>query len=158
MGMKYRDPNTGQLKELSLKAADTLPIGTIVDYDGETVPDGWEEYGTDDYSTEETFTGKHWIDGKPIYRKVIDFGSLPNNTTKYIPHNINNIDKVIKIMGYATEIGTKNFYPLPLQYKGADSSYNVEILINNNNVVAVASQDRSMYIAYVILEYTKTTD
>lgn len=43
MGMKYRDPETGQLKELSLKAADTLPIGTIVDYDGEEVPEGWEE-------------------------------------------------------------------------------------------------------------------
>lgn len=43
MGMKYKDPVTGQLKELSLKAADTLPIGTIVDYDGEEVPDGWEE-------------------------------------------------------------------------------------------------------------------
>lgn len=43
MGMKYRDPETGQLKELSLKAADTLPIGTIVDYDGQDVPEGWEE-------------------------------------------------------------------------------------------------------------------
>ena len=43
MGMKYKDPSTGQLKELSLKAADTLPIGTIVDYDGEEVPEGWEE-------------------------------------------------------------------------------------------------------------------
>ena len=43
MGMKYKDPVTGQLKELSLKAADTLPIGTIVDYDGAEVPEGWEE-------------------------------------------------------------------------------------------------------------------
>lgn len=43
MGMKYKDPVTGQLKELSLKAADTLPIGTIVDYDGEEVPEGWEQ-------------------------------------------------------------------------------------------------------------------
>lgn len=109
----------------------------------------------DTYSTTETKTNKVWIDGKPIYRKVIDFGSLPNNTTKYMPHNINNIDKVIEIRGYATESGTKNFYPLPLQYRGADSSYNVEILVNNNNVIVGASQNRSMYIAYVILEYTK---
>lgn len=47
MGMKYKDPVTGQLKELSLKAADTLPIGTVVEYDGETVPDGWEEVSED---------------------------------------------------------------------------------------------------------------
>ena len=40
--MKYRDPVTGEFKEISVKASDTLPIGTIVDYDGDTVPDGWE--------------------------------------------------------------------------------------------------------------------
>lgn len=41
--MKYKDPVTGEMKTLSVKAADTLPIGTIVDYDGDTVPDGWEQ-------------------------------------------------------------------------------------------------------------------
>lgn len=46
--MKYRDPETGELKEISVKAADTLPIGTIVDYDGTEVPDGWEKVD-DDY-------------------------------------------------------------------------------------------------------------
>ena len=34
------------------------------------------------YSTTEINTGMKWIDGKPIYRKVVDFGSLPNNTYK----------------------------------------------------------------------------
>lgn len=41
MGMKYRDPNTGQLKELSLKAADTLPIGSVIAYSGSNEPSGW---------------------------------------------------------------------------------------------------------------------
>lgn len=43
MGLKYKDPTTGQFKEISVKVADSLPIGTEVDYDGETVPTGWEE-------------------------------------------------------------------------------------------------------------------
>ena len=40
--MKYRDPQTGEFKDITVKASDTLPIGTIVDYDGDIVPDGWE--------------------------------------------------------------------------------------------------------------------
>ena len=31
--------------------------------------------GNPNYSTDETFTGQYWIDGKPIYRKVINFNS-----------------------------------------------------------------------------------
>ena len=41
MGMKYKDPVTGQLKELSLKAADTLPIGSVIAYSGSNEPSGW---------------------------------------------------------------------------------------------------------------------
>lgn len=40
--MKYRDKN-GEWKELYIKAVDTLPIGTEVDFEGEQVPAGWEE-------------------------------------------------------------------------------------------------------------------
>lgn len=39
--MKYND--NGEIKNIYIKAADTLPIGTIVDYDGTTVPDGYEK-------------------------------------------------------------------------------------------------------------------
>lgn len=39
--MKYRDID-GIFKELFVKTADTLPIGTIVEYDGDFIPAGWE--------------------------------------------------------------------------------------------------------------------
>lgn len=39
--MKYND--NGTIKEVKVKAFDTLPVGTEVDYDGSVVPDGWEE-------------------------------------------------------------------------------------------------------------------
>lgn len=41
MGMKYRDPETGQFKDISVKVSDTLPIGTQVAYGGSTPPTGW---------------------------------------------------------------------------------------------------------------------
>ena len=40
--MKYKDPETGEFKEIYVKTADTLPVGTVVDYDGEEIPTGWE--------------------------------------------------------------------------------------------------------------------
>ena len=39
--MKYND--NGTIKDIKVKAFDTLPVGAEVDYDGTTVPDGWEE-------------------------------------------------------------------------------------------------------------------
>lgn len=41
--MKYRDPQTGEFKDITVKVSDTLPIGAEVDYDGTTVPSGWEQ-------------------------------------------------------------------------------------------------------------------
>ena len=39
--MKIND--NGTIKDLVVKASDTLPIGTIVEYDGDTIPSGYEE-------------------------------------------------------------------------------------------------------------------
>lgn len=41
MGMKYRDSETGQFKDLKVKTSDTLPIGTQVAYGGTIPPTGW---------------------------------------------------------------------------------------------------------------------
>ena len=41
MGLKYRDPKTGQFKEISVKTSDTLPIGAVVSYAGLNAPTGW---------------------------------------------------------------------------------------------------------------------
>lgn len=40
------------------------------------------------YSTTEQLTGDVWIDGKPKYRKTINIGALPNNTTKTVAHYV----------------------------------------------------------------------
>lgn len=40
--MKYIDPITKEKKTVYTKASDTLPLGAIVDFDGEEIPAGWE--------------------------------------------------------------------------------------------------------------------
>ena len=44
--MKYKDEN-GNWIDIHVKAIDSLPIGTILDYDGEEIPDGYEKYGAE---------------------------------------------------------------------------------------------------------------
>lgn len=106
------------------------------------------------YSTEEHPTGKKWIDGKPIYRKVVNFGALPNTTTKSVAYNITNKDKFISIEGIATD-GT-NTMPIP---RPSSSTNNIlDVYCDTVNVVAKCTGNLSDYSAYITLEYTKTTD
>lgn len=39
--MKYND--NGEWKDIIVKAVDTLPVGSEIDYNGTEVPEGWEE-------------------------------------------------------------------------------------------------------------------
>ena len=74
--------------------------------------------GKEVYSTDETVIGT-WIDGKPIYRKVIDFGALPNANTKSVAHNINDIKIFTKAYGIAYRDSDKINMPLPYVNKYA---------------------------------------
>ena len=151
--MKYRDPATGEFKKLYTKAADTLPVGTVVDYDGDEVPAGWEEAGSDDYSTEETFTGKYWIDGKKIYRRVVQIPAFSNSFVE-VPIGSINIEQLIDCKAsFIRPDVTDRIYPISNPYMGEwniNKIYGILNLITNNEFVT--------FSGYMILEYTKTTD
>lgn len=50
------------------------------------------------YSTEERVVAK-WIDGRPVYEKVVFFGEIPNGVSKEVAHNIDNFYTAINISG-----------------------------------------------------------
>lgn len=102
----------------------------------------------DIYSTEEQVIGK-WIDGKPLYSKVIDIGELPNATTKNVAFNISNLKNIIKMEGYAR--GSNYWLPIPY------SNY-ITIMCNSSVIGITTTTDRSSCTGYVTLYYTKTTD
>lgn len=107
------------------------------------------------YSTSEQVIGT-WIDGKPLYRKTINIGNLPNTTTKDYPTGLSNIF-VIKIDGFCTD-GTQMF---PMNNANPSSiNYQIQLwFAYGDSVIKVQTgSDRSGYIGYVTLEYTKTTD
>lgn len=109
----------------------------------------------DDYSTSETDTGKNWIDGKRIYRKVINFGLLPNATFKDVAHGITTLQMVMP--GFPRGISYNAvpvIYTLPTPYSPATDS--VTLYVNTTNVRAVTySAGWVAFSAYIEIEYTK---
>lgn len=110
------------------------------------------------YSTEERQVGC-WADGRPLYQKTIDFGALPANTTKYVDHNISNIDTVVDFAAMAKRPSPLTFIPIPtVHWETLGNSEEIsftatQIMIRNHN--SNASQFSQ---CYVTMQYTKTTD
>ena len=110
------------------------------------------------YSTTEINTGKKWIDGKPIYRKVIDFGALPNATTKSVNHNISNLGRITFLQAITSNTGGTATLTIPYIATN-DASYNVGMAIYQTTIEMSCNKNLSSYNeTFVTLEYTKTTD
>ena len=107
------------------------------------------------YSTNEQVIGT-WINGKPIYRKVVNIGALPNATTKNTAHNITDIDYIVRFYGTAADT-SKHTIPLPHVHP-ANVSYGVLVQVSKVNVEIETGYNRSAYSGYITIEYTKTTD
>lgn len=113
---------------------------------------------TDIYSMSEVKTNKIWIDNKPIYRKIIDVGNLPNNDYKAIEHNIQNMDELVNVSAIAVSSGGYYFNIPFVGTPSIFSSTQIAIRANPVNIQIASTTDASTYTAYAILEYTKTTD
>lgn len=116
------------------------------------------QYEKNTYSTEEQKIGT-WIDGKTLYRKTIDCGTIPNKTTLDISTGISNVN-VVKYEGvvYRSDGVT---YPLPLVH----TLKNYDIKVNTINfgetiqIVTSVSDYNVMHLkAYITLYYTKITN
>ena len=110
--------------------------------------------GTNSYSTDEVKTGGKWIDGKPIYKKTISCGALPNKAIKTVAHNITDLDLVTKCYGTARNGEYRIILPNP----GNVSSSTIEVYVNDTEIVIQTNSDRSKYNSYITIEYTKATD
>lgn len=108
------------------------------------------------YSQNEIDTGKIWIDGKKIYRKIVNCGALPNTGDKIIPHNIKDYDNFLTIKGIAIFREAKHFIPLPLPSIEYES---IGLTVLRENIWMRTYMDRSSFSeSYITLEYTKTTN
>ena len=124
-----------------------VPTGKVLNSESNSLNDTYScNYinNINKYSTEEQVIGK-WIDGKPLYRKIISH-TITGSSQEQEPHNISNIDRVISI---------KNSLINQYEYFMANEptiSANMDAF--NINITS----EWATGFTYFIIEYTKTTD
>ena len=112
------------------------------------------------YSTSEVDTGFTWVDGKHIYKKTINCGTLPNNTAKTVNHGITNLGYFIDAYGIAynpsASSGTGSWQKLPIMTLDCGSL--VSLTLRRTEISLASNGDRSAYTTtYVTLLYTKSS-
>ena len=109
------------------------------------------------YSTTETSTGKTWIDGKAIYRKVIQFGAMSGNNRYTKAHGIS-YDTIVSFNAIARN-STNSYLPLARVGYNRDSqidaSLNGYAYITPDDAIIIGGSQTNYTGATVIIEYTK---
>ncbi len=110
------------------------------------------------YSTTEIKIGK-WIDGKPLYRKVIIWSEtnyIQQNTVLSLAHGISNLNEVIKCNGMVK--WSNKFMPMTTHYTNQQNEIAINTIDNNNINFTSYNENWGATRIVFILEYTKTTD
>lgn len=91
---------------------------------------------------------------RTVFRKVVDFGALPNSSTKSVAHNIPNITtdySITKLYGASTNPGNQ-FISLP--YASPTLAKNIELYVDTTNVNVVTGNNRTAFTrTFIIIEY-----
>ena len=112
------------------------------------------DWSTFTYSASEQRVGT-WVNGKPVYKKTVATGAMPNNVRKQVAHGISNLDFIISMSGAA--YGSSTFVPIP--YTDTTASSSVGLFADSNNIILFTGANMSyLKTSYVTLYYTKTTD
>ena len=121
-------------------------------------------YSLDEFLTGQTFFPNPSLSSstaatpveRQAFRKVINFGTLPNAGTTSIAHNISIMSgySFTRIYGAATNAALTSFIPLP--YASPTLNENISLEITGTNVVITTGIDRTSYTeCYIIVEFLK---
>lgn len=104
------------------------------------------------YSSEESFTGMYWIDGKKIYRKYIDF-NISSSSYDYT-HNLNVAEYVKFDLKCTFSDGT--IVPLPYVFFESENKWTNCLLITSLKANYIRFYNAwAKGRIYGIIEYTK---
>jgi hypothetical protein len=93
---------------------------------------------------------------RPVFRKVINFGALPNTGTKSVAHGITITSTFSFTRIYATASDQSGMNYIPIPYASPVLVNNIELNVDATNVNITTGSNRSNFtICYVILEYIK---
>ena len=133
----------------SLKTSEkTNLVGSI----NEVVDNVNEVAEINSWSIEEKVIGE-WIDGKPIYRRILDYSTTP--TPELLDVTSWNIDTPISIKGSLGDKQDKSGFVITLPYY---DGITMSMFALKDYCKSLDFMGGSNLYGYVILEYTKTTD
>ena len=135
---------------------DNLPIGSVIAFDGDEIPEGFEEVEEymPIYSLEEKVIGT-WINGLPIYRKVI-VTTTPSTANSWsdVPIGIDNIKEFISYSARFETSGLTYFADI-----FEDSTHKFMAVAKSNAIaMMVGTSNWCSKPVTLILEYTKAID
>ena len=114
------------------------------------------------YNTIEAINSQQYFDPsntqnfRLVYRMVVNFGALPNTTSKSVAHNIDFTSTYTATRIYATASDTTDLEYIPIPYATASSTNNVQIDVNGTDVVITTASNMTNYnVCYVVIEYLK---
>jgi hypothetical protein len=122
-------------------------------------------YNTDEFVNGQIFFPNPLLDSstpeapefRQVFRKVINFGALPNTTTKSVAHGITltGATTFTRIYGAASNTTGKVYIPLP--YVSLTAGDSVQIYVDATNVNVITGNDKSAFTTtYIILEYLQS--
>ncbi len=135
-------------------------VGDVFEFTIRTNGQGVTEENLDIYSTEEQVIGK-WIDGKTLYRKVINIGELiPNSRTDYST-GISNV-KIKKFEAYFEALDNVFKLNHVNNYNKSSNEHESIALYTTLNGTSIRVENANVSATnlncWVILEYTKISD
>lgn len=93
---------------------------------------------------------------RPVYRKVIDFGALPNAAIKSVAHGIAFATGFRITRMYASATDPISLVYIPLPYSSITLNENIKLNADSTNVnIETGINYSSFTTCYVILEYVK---
>lgn len=130
---------------------DSLPVGSVIEFDGDEVPAGYEQVKGLVTGGPAVKTGRI-IDGKEEYVKRFNIGLLPNNTRNVITLDMPSASdiKVLNVTGSATKLtnGYEDCVPI----------YTVVVTFlyrsSEKNLFVDTTMDRSDYTGYAEIYFT----
>ena len=139
---------------------DSMPIGSIIEYNGDSIPEGWEivteeeeeiEENTNTYDLEEILIGT-WM-GQPLYRKVLYVVPAEQYATTY-KHNAD-LKDLVYLGGYYKRTGSAYKNPLPCTYP----NWEAYVYDFREDYFSLRFADNTwnsgIEHCYIIIEYTK---
>lgn len=106
-------------------------------------------------SFKQYFTPDNPMKNRNVYRKVIDFGALPNTAVKTVAHGIafDSDSTLVQLYGAATDPTALQYIPLPYSSAAGDP---IELSANSTNIRIRTLSDWTSYTrCYVVIEWLK---